>query len=190
MYYFYNLFFDIMKKLHVILLLILVLALWILWWIYIGKSSKTNWISKQKIFENDLKCQEKLDAYRDDLKSRWYTDIFVFYSPIENSCLWTFKTYNLYDNNVIYNSYSYNIEDLSNSQKYATFGIDNYYSWNDVIGLKIVIDKFTGKDCEDIDYRAYERSEEDKEYYKNTSRCKFDNIEEAYQKELEYLKWN
>ena len=169
MYYFYNLFFDIMKKLHVILLLILVLALWILWWIYIGKSSKTNWISKQEIFENDLKCQEKLDAYRDDLRADWYTDIFVFYSPIENSCLWTFQGWNNFDN-----SYQYTIEKLSDLNKYAFFYTSSYYSGDTLVKLNTITDKFTNNNCSDV----------------SSNKCKFSDIKEVFDKELEYLKWN
>ena len=172
-----------MKKTYVIILLVIVLVLWLFCWLYFGKNKQDN-------FENDLKCQEKLDDYSKELKAKWYTNISVFYSPIENSCLWTFQSYNLYDNETRYNSYSYTIEKLSDLHKYAYFDISYYYSWNDLIGIKHITDNFTDKECSDIDYRVYERSEEDKEYYNNTKRCKFDNIEEAYQEELEYLKGN
>ena len=177
-----------MKKLHVILLLILVLALWILWWIYFGKNSGwLNWVSKQEIFENDLKCQEKLDEYRNELEAHWYTDIFVFYSPIENSCLWTFKSYKLYDNAVQYNWYSYTIKNLSNLHRNVIFSVFSYYSWDALIKINSMTNTFNGTECSDIDYRDYEIF---KDYYDGIERCKFDDAREAYQKELEYLKWN
>ena len=145
--------------------------------------------TQSEIFKNDLKCQDLLEDYREEMKIKWNNDIFVFYSPIENSCLWTFQTYNLYNNDMRYDSYSYTIEKLSDLHKYAYFEISNYYSWDDLIGIKHVTNKFTNEECNDIDYRYYE-TEEGKEFYENTNRCKFDNIKERFEEELEYLKWN
>ena len=114
MYYFYNLFFDIMKKLHVILLLILVLALWILWWIYFGKNSGwTNWFSWQEAFEKNLKCQEYLSWYieKNTPKLWWNIDsVWIFYSPKENWCIWYLHYYDSWEDedgvSRIYDSYA------------------------------------------------------------------------------------
>lgn len=180
-----------MKKLKTIHILYIVIGvlICILLWILIGRSTSNGWISKQQIFENDLKCQEQLENYKDSLKGKWYTDIFVFYSPIENSCFWTFQSYKLFNNSVRYNWYWYTIENLSNLHEYVYFEASSYYSGDNLITINHMTNTLTNSDCSDIDYR-YNNTEEDKEYYKTTKRCNFDNAREAYQKELEYLKGN
>ena len=175
------------SKIYLAIIILLLLIIVILIGYFTKSYNKINWITKQEIFENDLKCQELLDDYMDELRHNWYTDISVFYSPIENTCLWTFQSYRSYNNDVRYNMYSYTIEKLSDIKKYAYFSVSSYYSWDNLIEIKHISDNFTNNDCTDIDYRNYYN---DKEYYDSIKRCKFDNIHEEYEKMLEYLKGN
>ena len=164
-----------MKKIHIILLLVLILALWIIWWIYIGNSTNTNWINRQEAFEKNLKCQEYLNWFIKDNtpKLGWSIDsVGVFYSPKENSCIWYLHYYHSWESeDVVLRIYdSYAIYWLLWSTKTSSYTQD----WMPQI------------------WELTCRKESDFKWKYGEYDCVFDNSkwEELRKKEIEWLKGN
>ena len=106
---------DIMKKIRIVIFIIIAFVIWILSWIffYSIKWVKDIKISKQEIFDNDLKCQEYLDKLKSERTSieeegykKFYLSYSIFYSPITNSCLWALEAHEIFN----YDDYEYSSE--------------------------------------------------------------------------------
>lgn len=154
----------LMKKEYILYGVIAVLVLWIAVLLF----DKFN--NSDEVFEKTMECQKYLELYKDEHKdydseigSHSYSNIWIFYSPIENSCIWYYE-YSLNEYSGIYWS-SYHIEQIWWTKK-------SYY--NHILSTK------NNLSCI--------RDSEFKNHDQNAS-CE-ENYETMWKEEIEWLKWN
>ena len=160
---------NFLKSKKLLYVLCWIIILWVLF--YIFNLVREN-INEKEIYNRNLECQKWLSQYKSDLnflshENHEYSNVWIFYSPIEKTCIWYFKEYHqspMYDYYVDY--YTFMIEDLS-WLKVATYHFNHWkervcYWWSDFYG--------------GVNY--------DGEY------CDVYGAESARKQEIERLKWN
>ena len=103
-----------------ILYTIIIILVWIIAYLCYDKfllaNTNENKVSEPKdIFQKWLECQELLDKYKADKPSPEYISIWIFYSPIKNTCIW------YYIENYTSEPTTYQIDDI-------LWGLTSYYT--------------------------------------------------------------
>ena len=155
-----------MKKEHILYWIIAILFIWIAALLF----DKFNSSNNKNYFENNLECQK----YLEDFKKSGFTDNnynhAIFYSPKEKTCLWIYRSIYLYTS---WESLSLNIKDIFNPNEKFSYYLREYGSGSLINSL------FQNKRCSDLDDQS-----------KNCNIEDYEDLVKAWNKEIEWLKWD
>ena len=156
-----------MKKDYILYWIIVFLVLCISFLLF----DKFNNGNDDKYFNNNLECQTHLKEFKDKFSS--YKNHSVFYSPIENSCLWIFR------NDFWFSTIWEIINIFDNENDNSKYSFYSRYESEEMEGASIH-SLFKNIECSDISQEG-------------NNKCNIKDYQELMKlmdDEINYLKWN